>query len=385
MAEEGSAAEEPAAHPPAHAEEEAHPSIHTATLHERKPHVFPPRGADNRQELRQVFSEPTLRRGVFGADCTYPQESVDVAKYRKGLASMLQGLEQQTQKRRAMKRRRRDSEKFVARMKESYYRSLDEARVGNEKPAWTYCDPAGYFENPLPVDGTESLVCSRRPNNGIYETNDPRYRPPHSESNVLGGWNYHTHNLKNQILDEFGTKGYKQLSPTERKFADRLDQSIKKQTELINKDALEKTQGWVKKQKLFSSASEFSALKGTQPVWAEQRNTTHTYFSSPEAYKPGEREYESGLQYYIETSDRTTSFKRDFVIGHQGQTSNWRGPKGGVSGSIRRRAQAQALLCPKGCPSLIPADSKAALKASGKLESFKGSGKLVKYALPPGA
>merc|ERR1719387_3452277 len=108
-----------------------------------------------------------------------------------------------------------------------------------------------YFENPLPIDGTESLTCSRNQIMcGIYNVQHPDYNPPHSESNVHGGWNYHTTNARNEALYEFKDKSYQQtpMSPGELMFKERLDRSIEAMTQNEKQDALNRTNGIYKKQ-----------------------------------------------------------------------------------------------------------------------------------------
>jgi len=89
-------------------------------------------------------------------------------------------------------------------------------------------------------------------------------------------------------------------------------------------------------------------------MWNDQEITTHTYFSSPAPYKPGDHEYETGLPEYVTQPERAMSFKKEFILGDANRTLFWESPgPGSVKGTTRRHRKARELLCPPGCKALV--------------------------------
>mmetsp|Transcript_68876 Transcript_68876/g.149900 ORF Transcript_68876/g.149900 Transcript_68876/m.149900 type:complete len:157 (-) Transcript_68876:18-488(-) len=113
---------------------------------ERSHLLFPPIAAD-RQSLRQVFSEPTLRANLVGRSQAREEacQRIAPADYREGLVDMLRKLDEQTAMKQRQAKQRLRVEKAMQLMNQR--RTPDECRA-----PWTYCDPAAYFENTLPLE-----------------------------------------------------------------------------------------------------------------------------------------------------------------------------------------------------------------------------------------
>lgn len=309
--------------------------------------LFPPRGF-GRPTLSQVLSEPTLRSEFLGLD--EPRESR--TEYRQGMAALTAHLDEQVAHREWQHKRRDEAEKALIRLRQQDQKAMELERIRAERPAWTYTDPADYFERPL-IDTTESLQYVKNEFlQGMYNT--PAYKPPHWENNVHGGWNYFDRNLRGRSLDVFGEKPRQLLGPTEQKFAEKLDRKLRRAQSLIAKDAILSTTGSCKKAFIERTADEFSCLKRTQPAWQEQRVYTHEIFSNPAAYAAGDHPYETGMPEHIKQPERALSFERDYICGDGSRKSFWNPPKpGAVKGTTRRAQHAKELLCPKGCRALL--------------------------------
>lgn len=309
--------------------------------------LFPPRGAW-RPTLTQVLSEPSFRSEFLGLE--QPRESQQ--DYRKSMASLSTHLDQQIVQREYQKKRRDEAEKAVIRLRQQDEQAMELERAMEQRPAWTYCDPADYFERPK-IDNTESLQYLKNEFlQGMYNT--PVYKPPHWENNVHGGWNYFDRNLRGRSLDIFGEKPRELLGPTEKKFVDKLDRKLRRAQSLIAKDAFNGTHGHVKKALIEKNAEEFSALKKTKPAWQTQRVYTHEIFSEPAPYAPGDHPYETGLPVHIVQPERALSFERDYICGDAERKSFWVAPKpGALKGTTVRATHAKELLCPRGCRALL--------------------------------
>lgn len=214
--------------------------------------------------------------------------------------------------------------------------------MGREKTAWTYCDHAGYFQQPMPLDLTESMVTVKNDLlMGIYDV--PEFKPPHHEYNVKGGWNFHTRNEKEETLGEFGTMPRHRMAPKERMYAERLERTLQKAKQQEARDAFMHTNGFVKKQLLEHFSPEWSCMKRNQKPWVDQTLATHTYFETPSAYKPGEQRYETGIQEYIVEPERRKNYDKDIVAGDAYRKSFWRLPKRALHGTTRRADKAREL------------------------------------------
>lgn len=287
-------------------------------------------------------------------DDSQPPETLQ--QYRQSMTDLRQLLDAQSISRQKAQKKRIETELALIRMRAQVKRAEEAESLGTKKPAWTYCDPLDYFDKPRPpVDSSPSNTFKK--NNllqGMFL--NPEQKPPHSEFNVKGGWNYHTSNLRNQVLAEFGNKEPYQLDEKEKMYKERLERKLARAKRLEKQDALEKTFGVYKKKKLEENAEEFSVMRkdaAHKAAWATQAVTTHEFFSSPDAYKPGEQIYESGLREHIEQPERALSFERNFIAGDGERQSFWEAPKGGVvTGTMVRACRAKALLCPRGCPEL---------------------------------
>mmetsp|Transcript_66075 Transcript_66075/g.141376 ORF Transcript_66075/g.141376 Transcript_66075/m.141376 type:complete len:419 (-) Transcript_66075:91-1347(-) len=359
--------------------------------------LFPPRGP-GRPTLRQVLSEPTLRKDFLGAPGATAAEkssgrhwateaegrwqdfqgdlvtrsAVEKAvksereAYRGGIEDLMRGLDIQCAARKQDHRRRQQTEKALLRVENRNARFLKSEQERCLRPAWTYCDPSDYFERPMPIDNSEGLTyVKNRFLQGLYDT--PEWKPPHWESNVNGGWNFHSRNDHGEVLQQFGETARHRMSPKEVMYATRAEEAKARSTELEFQDAVLRGErppepgpdgiramGKYKQQRVLNSMGDHSALKRTKKEWKEQQIATHTYFSSPPAYKPGDHEYETGLPEYVTQPERALSFKREFIAGDGERTSFWRSPKpGAVKGSTRRHTKAKELLCPPGCKALV--------------------------------
>lgn len=317
----------------------------------KNPHFYPARGP-LKPHMQQVLSEPDLRREYLGLPHGQSQVHADPAKghadYRKGLTKLLTGLERQTAKRKHLARKEEESAKYREETRQAHQLFLASNRMEKQKPAWTYTDGPTNFEQPELYEHGPSQTCSRNQMlTGMFDVPHPDFRPPHFECNVHGGWNYFDTNLRGETLYEFKDKAWQKtpMSPQELKFQDRLDKSIERMTAQSAQDALNNTQGFVKKQRVFDAAGEHSCLKRGKQPWAEKRQTHHTFFQTYPPYKPGDFPYETGIGPFITETDRAFSYKRQIIIGKDNQRKSfWQCPKGQMSGSNRRQVRAQELL-----------------------------------------
>lgn len=378
--------------------------------------LFPPRGP-GRPTLRQVLSEPTLRSDFLGAPGATAAEkssrrhwaseaearwqdfqgdasvrgAVEKAvksereAYRGGIEDLMRGLDVQCAARKQEHRRRQQTEKALLRVENRNARFLKSEQERCLRPAWTYTDPSDYFERPMgaPIDTSESLTyVKNRFLQGLYDS--PEWKPPHWESNVHGGWNFHSRNDHGEVLQQFGDKAKHRLDPKEVMYATRLEEVKKRSTELEFQDAVLRGErppepgpagisamGKYKQQRVLNSMEEHSCLKRTNKEWKDQQVTTHTVFSSPPAYKPGDHEYETGLLNYVTQPERAMSFKREFIAGDPDRTNFWKSPKpGALKGTTMRHTKAKELLCPPGCKALL-SESKSAGSLSRSRQKAK--------------
>lgn len=331
------------------------------TEHEHLPGLFSARAT-----LRKTRSEPLLlRRDPFGE----AQAREKRQEFRKGLAEMLEIMDQQTVQKEKERLKRIASEKALQRKEVERERARQ--FLNHQRPDWVpYVDPPGYFEHPL-VDSTGSLTCVKNGFlQGMWDT--AGWKPPHHENNVYGGWNYFATNDQGEVLGYFGAKARERMAPTELKFAERLDRKLARAAKLIARDAHHKTDGKFRKKFVEEHSDEFSCLKRDKPAWNTQNVTTHTYFSSPDPYAPGDHKYVTGLREYIEQPTRAKSSERDFIAGDPERTVFWQNrPAGAVCGSVRMLAMAQELTCPRGCRALLKEDR--AVQLWKKMEQKKKS------------
>lgn len=308
--------------------------------------LFPARGMP-RPILGQVLSAPSLRT-EFMAHENVP----DRTQYRESWDDLMSHLDVQCAQRKDDHKRRIETEIAVLKTRDSHKR-MENSEAMFERPDWTYCDPADYFEKPRP--GTLQEPSNQYHKNdllqGMYTCSE--YKPPHWEYNVHGGWSPFDRNLRGRSLDMFGTKVPRQMDPKEKMYAERLEKKLAKAKAKEKQDVLERTMGIYKKKKIEANADPFSCLKRELPAWQDQRVYTHEIFSEPERDKPGDHEYETGLPEHITQPDRALSYERDFICGDPERTTAWKAPKAGVlKGSKVRALRAKVLLCPPGCHEL---------------------------------
>jgi len=315
--------------------------------------------------MYRVHSEPVLRRSDL------PEEAASKTlrhDYRRGLTELLNGFDGQCAARKREHKEAAEVEKAKEMMRMQYQRSLDSSRQP-ERPEWTYCDYAGFFEKPLLYEQGPSI---QHVKNGLIQGifNVKGLAPAHSECNVFGVWNNFRANERGLELAEFGTKLPHRMGPTEKMFADRLDRAVKRAEALVKDDALKATSGAWKKRQIESYSAPWSSLKKTKPAWKDQAVYTHEYFAHYPPYAPGDHPYETSMDEYIVQSERAHDFSREIIIGDHERTSFWR-PRvsASPSGTTRRLDKAQALLCPPGVRKVRLAESRASLKrsASGPL------------------
>lgn len=385
--------EEPPEEEAAEEEEEAEEDVPAAPYQPvyapKNQMFFPPRGP-GRPVLRQILSEPDLRKEFFGLpgdmgqlhetpaaarehrkeflELSYAQSQGHedpvrrIEEHRRELANDLRRLDAQSKRRKENARRVAETHQAKEDMRNAHQRFLENSRSGKQRQAWTYCDPPGFFENPQRYEQGEAVTCSiNKILTGIYDVNHPDYKPAHHECNVYGTWNNFTYNNRGDQLYEFRDKKFQQtpMGPTELKFQERLDRSIEMMTAASKKDALDQTTGYVKKQKIEAGVAPHSALKRGKPTldstgkptfksepWRDQQVSTHTYFESPDKKitKPGESEYETGLPKYIVEADRAMSYKKGMFISTPSQKSFWNPPTKDMTGTNRRQAKAKELL-----------------------------------------
>lgn len=312
---------------------------------------LPPQGPGRPQfTMNHSSSAPdlgsTLRKeylGVQGPDQI--QIHGDHGDYRTGLHGLLRSLESQTAKRKAEIIKRDETEHAKNEMRRAHQLFLEGTRMSKQKPDFTYCDAPGFFENPqLKTELGGSGVHSRNKLlSGIYDVDDPNFKPPHSECNVHGGWTYFQTNLRNEQLYEFRDKAWQKtpMSPKETMYQERLAQTVERMTQETKQDALNSTTGSVKKQRLWESLGEHSCLKRGKRPWVDQAVSTHTTFHDYDAYKPGDHWYETALDQFIVQPERRMNHQRQIIVGDETKKSFWKCPQHTLSGTNRRQAKAQ--------------------------------------------
>jgi hypothetical protein len=388
--------------PPAEEEESEHvsepnepPSPYKPVHVPKNPLLFPPRGP-GRPHMQQVLSEPDLRRRFLAM----PHENTDLhlqadklappshdyaqgtrshEHYREGLGDLLRTLEKQTHKKKERDRIRDHTEKCADEMRRAHQLFLEGSRVGKQKSAWTYTDAANFFEYPQLYEQGESMTCSRNQLlTGIFDVPHPDFKPPHHEPNVHGTWNYFQSNIHNEQLYEFRDKEWQgtALSPQEKMFKERLERSVADMTATASKDAFMNTTGSVKKTRVYEAAGDHSCLKRIKKPFVDQQVSTHTFFHTHPPYKPGDHEYETGIQKYIVEPDRAMSHTRQVIVGDEtsgSRKSFWKCPSGPLSGTNARQTKAKTLLSfnIRGCKQLTPKapdlKRKVLLKGTGSL------------------
>lgn len=266
-------------------------------------------------------------------------------------------LDVQHERRRRTKRILLEKEWGLSKTRAAHRKILDDDRLDNQKPVWTYADPMPFFERPPKFDGTASQTHTRKFVNGIYNTDDPAWRPPHYESNKKTNWQEFSRNIRNEALGEFGSKpvemkgGPSKMTPQEVMYHERLQRSLEKSASLVKEDALDKTVGHRKKAILHSSADEFSCLSRKKEAWTVHRVSHHVYFSKAEP-QPAE-DYDPHLMPYIVQPERATNYQRDIVVGNQEQKSFWRQPQENPA-VTQRQFKARTLLHPRGVAGVKP-------------------------------
>lgn len=301
--------------------------------------LFPPRGV-GRPTLGQVLSEPSLRQEFLQSEATIPR-----GEFRKSMAELSTHLSELSAARKYSERRRGEADRAVARMRGNYERAQLAARTEEYKQAWSYADPADFFQKPMPINRDPSTTNVKNTLlQGIYGINE--WKPPHWEH---GGWTNHL-----VVTDTFGTKPIAQMSDAEKKTAARLERKLARAAAMNGRDAFLQTTGFVKKDCLERYSPEYSVLNKSsgKKAWTVPRVATHEVFSSQQRCMPEDKQLLDGLRDFVTQPDRATSFERNIVIGPEGRTDFWRAPKAGsIKGSAKRREVARQLLCPRGCQS----------------------------------
>lgn len=300
---------------------------------------FPPRGAA-RPTLRQVLSEPNLRREFLGQGPEHEEDRAAAAPeaYRRGLEEIYQELDRKTVARKQSQDREKELDKIKRRAQSDKWNPL-------AGPAWAPLQPGGYFEDMRAKTDTEVVPVASNPSRG-------KAQPQRWMSK--NGWDNDYVNDRGQRLTLFGTKSRHRLMKTERVFADRLETRLGTIDAQSKEDALARTTGTGKRKAIMAKIDPHSALVREQDHWWDQSITTHEYFSKP-APDPPKTNINPGLGTYVTQPERTTSFERDFIGGDENRVSHWRVPAPGkVAGSQQQYEEARIKLCPAGCPNLLP-------------------------------
>jgi hypothetical protein len=297
------------------------------------------------------------------------------------LGSLLSGLAAQTKKRENAAELQVSSEKAKVIMQREHQAFLESTRSGHEKIPFANTDKCvlDFFEKKQLYEKGGSGTCSvNKQLTGIYDVTDPNFKPPHSEANIYGGWTYFKTNARNEQLYEFRDKPWQRTplhrySPKELQYKDKLERSIERITRETKHDALCATTGSIRKQNLNETLGDHSCLKRSKPPWTTQAVTTHEIFAPIAAYKPGDREYESGMEKYVEHPDRAVSHTTGVIVGDEHKKNFWKSPSSPLSGSNFRQVKAQELLHAntRGCIGLKPSPPtmkrKVLLKGTGSL------------------
>jgi len=264
--------------------------------------------------------------------------------YKKGLGGLLRVLDRQSRKKKAEDKRLLQTEKAKVEMHRAHKLHLEGARMEKQKPAWTYTDGPGFFETPQMYEQGESKTCSvNKLLTGIYDVTHPHFKPPHAE---YGGFNYVDLKLSSDGMALFGDKSHQgmKMTPQERKTKEKLDRSLVMMRELTQTDALNKTTGSVKKQRLMETVGEHSCLKRGIAPWTDQAVATARTFGEYDPLKPGDHFYETALDRFITEPERAMNQQRQIIAGNEQKKSFWNCPKHTMSGTNRRRVLAQELL-----------------------------------------
>lgn len=305
--------------------------------------------------FRRILSDPGLRTQYLGIGDPDDHEAQEKRKAewaeraKQGrtdleLEKLSKALDRAAATRKAERKEHARRRRAHNRMRKEYEMKLAQGRMDHVPPPWTYCDPPGYFEVPQKIDSEGSVQIMYNPQqHGIYGAKG--YEPPHNERNVHGGWNFHSRNAKSETLQLFEKIPEHRMSPKEKEIAARLARAECEAKAKHFNDVLADTTGWVRKAKIAKNSQPFSAHKREALHWEEQQISTHTYFSTPAPYKPGEQKYDQDIQHCIEQSRRATDYKLGFFAG-QPTGSKWVPPKAGITGSNVRAQKAAELQQP---------------------------------------
>eukprot|EP00928_Gymnodinium_smaydae_P087011 TRINITY_DN71374_c0_g1_i1.p1 TRINITY_DN71374_c0_g1~~TRINITY_DN71374_c0_g1_i1.p1 ORF type:complete len:602 (-),score=138.10 TRINITY_DN71374_c0_g1_i1:42-1847(-) len=124
-------------------------------------------------------------------------------QYREGMHRLLDRLDAKTAQRKeeqALATAKLDAER---RMRDNIEACQTFFNKAADRPAWTYCDPADYFQRPLierDVSHTNVKIDGLM---GIFDVKDDKFKPAHHEFNVHGGWAYHATNERGTQNDLF--------------------------------------------------------------------------------------------------------------------------------------------------------------------------------------
>jgi len=304
------------------------------------------------------MSEPNLRADHLALD-----ERRGRQQCQEEFADLLRDLDSQCRQRTKDHARTLETEVCFLNQRAAYDRSrnnsaciLDYENPRPERPAWTYTDPPDYFEKPRPGMLLEkSNSYHRNPLlQGMFD--NPEYKPPHWEYNVLGGWSPHSRNENGCV---FGSVPERRASDKERMYKEKL-KTVLKRAESAPKRLLPAEAN-------MEAALQKGEVSHRKP-WAWGRQTAHTIFMPIDPYQPGDFPYEEGLHEYVVSPEKTMNNQRQIIVGKNERTDFWVEPKGGyVAGTAVRAAKAKLQLAPRGCPELRA----EALKSQGLRGSMR--------------
>eukprot|EP00929_Paragymnodinium_shiwhaense_P021831 TRINITY_DN14127_c0_g1_i1.p1 TRINITY_DN14127_c0_g1~~TRINITY_DN14127_c0_g1_i1.p1 ORF type:complete len:436 (-),score=84.74 TRINITY_DN14127_c0_g1_i1:261-1568(-) len=351
---------------------------------------FPPRG-QNRPTLRQVLSEPTIRREFLCQTELHAQDryNAEPERYHQGLEDLFSQLDSGKASLAKQRKREAEARRNQSKIELEQQRQIASESVGHERTPWAFTDKCvlDYFNNQAELLDKDISRTNNKNDmlQGIFDVKDDFYKACHPEFNVHKTWNNFRTNERGTdrgqspifgVKDEGGPDRPSKLSPTELPIRKRLEKTVARMTDEIHRDALAATDGCLRKTKIEKAAPEFSCLKRQKAPWTSHKDPKLGYFSSPEPYVPADHPYTTMLPKYVQQSDRAVSPMRDFIAGDSGRTSFWKAPKTGYQGGTTNyQRHAQEITTPNGVKHML---KWAGSKSNPQIDLSKVPGQLKK-------
>lgn len=300
-----------------------------ARNHALGPFLLPLRSGPPRPTLQQAISDPCLRKTYLGLndEGDGSAENEGTTRSLACSASVVEGFDDlalQLDKTAAARKALMEEQLGDQRRKRFYERlHLRSEKANKYQPkAWVLQVPAGHEINDMTgqrigggTTGASSVA------GGIY---GPGIKPPHADIDN-GDWcRAHTKNKKGEIIGFFQPKTYEVMGPTERKFADRLTNTLERHTKADVNALRDQTDGARKRQIILDGASPGSALGGCMP-WVSSDMSNHKFFSYVSPLNHGDF-LSPDTQRAILQPDRTTNNELDIVVNDGGKSSFWHQP-----------------------------------------------------------